>query len=174
MPGETNPSTKLTKDIVLETIRKGDFTGSNTWGRGIEGDLEEILGWHEDNLANSPLSQQDRIGILSTVQGLTESVSHKQGQELHSFATKKIRELKLDEATRYLKARATSEQPEIKSLADAIVASEARAQEMYNAYFRLGRPGGINLDRDSFDNVYHDILEGINQNKLKLYELLWR
>ena len=163
----------ITINEILENLTNRNTTGRNTWGRGIRGDIEDVLGWHLDDLSESPLSQRDRIATLALIRD-TEYLSSEtmDRSDLKEFVVGKIREISIDEANLYLRERATtpdlSESQNITDICHQLDALEQRRLELFAGTQKRFGDGPL-TDREM---AYDKTVDDISDLKVELYNHL--
>lgn len=169
-----NIPTSISLDEILGNISSKNMTGRNSLGRGIRGDIEEYLGWHEDNIDNSPLSPQDRIKALSRIANTDYIQSDvMSGSDLKYFVEGKIVELMLDESDKYLRERDTTPKPnepnDVQATADLIKELQGKLTSISSDHIKVQYEGYSIREQQVQDRLSSQIKE----QKVKLYGLLF-
>ncbi len=110
---------------ICNNLSARNSTGRNIFGRGIRGDIEEYLGWHLDNIKESPLSQLDRVDALEKIKNTEFLLAPEMAEsDLKKFLDTKITELCREEAQKYLSTRKENllfdESPDVVELCEQI------------------------------------------------------
>ncbi len=171
---ETTTTSPLGLDEIINNISSKNMTGRNSLGRGIRGDIEEYLGWHENNLKDSPLTQQDRIKTLKQITSSEHMMSDAMiGSDLKKFVDDKIVELMIDEADVYLSERNTlpksNESKEIETISNSINNLELELSSSTDNHIKVEYEGYTKEEQSKRDELHRNIKE----QKINLYKLVF-
>jgi hypothetical protein len=164
----------ITLDEIVSNLSNRNTLGRNSCKRGIRGDIEEYLGWHLDNLSDSPLTERDRVLALRIINDVDFMKSSEMaGTDLKDFISQKIDELSIDEVDNYIKNRQSNsdktEKEEIKLLCNSVNELDEKLLSLCAGHTKVPI-------RERVGPVYTEIdrlLRERDDKKLEIYKLMY-
>lgn len=162
---------------LKDKLRNGDKKGSGKFRFGIQGDIENIMGWHSQHSPQTPLTEDLRVQRLNSLkEAVAQSPNISEMSDIVNWLDERINEViirQVDPVIENANQIPETQKGEAQIILEEIANMKNSLQniEVYKDSHPLASQRGVNYSEEQLQEI-SKLLKEIDKKKVELYNLL--